>query len=74
MSSWRNPAAYQLCRETFDYVDDHFYVDHPQFVEQPWRLPSKCANANPVRGANAGFEAVARHRVLSKPFTITEFN
>ena len=74
MSSWRNPAAYQLCRETFDYVDDHFYVDHPQFVEQPWRLPSKCANANPVRGANAGFEGVARHRILSKPFTVTEFN
>ncbi len=74
MSSWKNPVAYQLVRTHYDYVDDHFYVDHPQFIEHSWRLPSKCANANPVRRADRGFEGVARHRLLDRPFTVTEFN
>ena len=74
LSCWKNPVHYQLARTEYDYVDDHFYVDHPQFLEQSWRLPSKCPNVNPARGANAGFEAVARHRLLDRPFTITEFN
>ena len=74
MSCWRNPVAYQLVRTHYDYVDDHFYVDHPQFLEASWRLPSKCANANPVRRSGMGFEGVARHRLLDRPFTITEFN
>ena len=74
MSCWKNPVAYQLVRTHYDYVDDHFYVDHPQFIENAWSLPSKCPNANPVRRADMGFEGVARHRLLDKPFTITEFN
>ena len=74
MSCWRNPIAYQLVRTRYDYVDDHFYVDHPQFLKKPWNLPSKCPNANPVRRASMGFEGVARHRLLDRPFTISEFN
>lgn len=74
MSCWRNPVAYQLARTHYDYVDDHFYVDHPQFLEKSWSLPSKCPNANPVRRAGMGFEGVARHRLLDRPFTISEFN
>ena len=74
MSCWKNPVAYQLVRTHYDYVDDHFYVDHPQFIENAWSLPSKCPNANPVRRADMGFEGVAKHRLLDRPFTITEFN
>lgn len=74
MSCWRNPIAYQLVRTRYDYVDDHFYIDHPQFLEKPWNLPSKCPNANPVRRASMGFEGVARHRLLDRPFTISEFS
>lgn len=74
MSCWKNPIAYQLVRTRYDYVDDHFYVDHPSFLEKSWSLPSKCPNANPVRRGDMGFEGVARHRLLDHPFTITEFN
>ena len=74
LSCWKNAIDYQLVRTHYDYVDDHFYVDHPEFVEQSWRLPSKCPNTNPARGKNAGFESVVKHRLLDKPFTITEFN
>ena len=74
LSCWKNPIQYQLPRQEYDYVDDHFYVDHPSFLEQSWRLPSKCPNTNPVRSKAAGFEAVVKHRLLDRPFTLTEFN
>ncbi len=74
MSCWLNPIAYQLTRREYDYVDDHFYVDHPRFLEKDWRLPSRCPNENPARGRDAGFQGVACHRLLDRPFTVTEFN
>jgi len=74
-SAWANFAADQVPRsELFDYVDDHFYVDHPEFIEQPWRLPSKCANVNPIRNTAMGAQPVVFTRLLDKPFTITEYN
>ena len=59
----------------YDYIDDHFYVDHPQFLEQRWRLPSSCPNVNPLLG-NKPVIPVERDfpRVAGKPFTITEWN
>jgi hypothetical protein len=55
-------------------VDDHFYVDHPQFLEQPWRLPSRCPNTSPVATGATGGRHCAFTRLLGKPFTITEYN
>lgn len=74
MSCWFNPLVYQLNRTKYDYIDDHFYVDHPEFIVNDWSLPSKCGNANPVRTPTVGFQHVANHRLLDKPFTITEYN
>ena len=58
----------------YDYVDDHFYVDHPQFIARPWSLPSKCPNANPVFSTSLPPVACAYTRMPSKPFCITEWN
>jgi 6-phosphogluconolactonase (cycloisomerase 2 family) len=75
MSCWHNPACYQVPRaKLFDYVDDHFYVDHPRFLERRWTLPSSCPNTNPMRGAQMGAQGVAFRRLFDKPFTITEYN
>ncbi|MBP5322159.1 MAG: cellulase family glycosylhydrolase [Kiritimatiellae bacterium] len=75
MSCWMNPVCYQLPRAAcYDYVDDHFYVDHPSFLEQSWRLPSRCANVNPMLGNHMGAQGVVFRRLLDKPFTITEYN
>ena len=57
-----------------DYVDTHFYVDHPSFFERPWALPSFCPNENPLRNESLGAAAVTTLRILDRPFTITEFN
>lgn len=75
LSSWWNPVAFQRCRaETLDVVDDHFYIDHPHFLEGGWRLPSKCANVNPIQGEAMGVTDVVCRRLLDRPFTITEYN
>ena len=75
MSCWTNHAVDQIPRsELFDYVDDHFYVDHPQFLEKEWQLPSSCENTNPLKGRNMGAQDVVFRRLMDKPFTITEYN
>ena len=58
----------------YDYVDDHFYVDHPQFLGTPWALPSRCGNGNPVFAGTLPPVACAYTRMPTKPFTITEWN
>jgi hypothetical protein len=73
-SSWWNRPVNQAARTHFDYVDDHFYVDHPQFIAQPWSLPSRNGNADPLGdGARGGLSCLFT-RLLGKPATITEFN
>lgn len=76
MASWMFPVAYQLPRtRNFEYVDDHFYIDHPTFeAGRDWRLPSRCRNVNPLRDLSAGVPIVAVRRALDKPFTVSEFN
>ncbi|HEX2949693.1 MAG TPA: hypothetical protein VHV83_09015 [Armatimonadota bacterium] len=69
-----NPVQSQATRQDFDYVDDHFYVDHPQFLGTAWRLPSRCPNTSPVADGAPGGRNCAFTRMLDKPFTVTEFN
>ena len=75
LSCWYNPVQYQMVRaQCFDYVDDHFYVDHPVFLEKSWSLPSSCGNANPMAGQAAGAKSVEWRRLMDKPFCLTEWN
>ncbi|MBI3923457.1 MAG: hypothetical protein HY318_18705, partial [Armatimonadetes bacterium] len=52
----------------------HFYVDHPHFLEQPWRLPSRCENRSPVSQGAPGGRHCAFTRLLNKPFALSEYN
>jgi len=58
----------------YDYVDDHFYVDHPHFLEKKWSLPSRCPNTNPLRTGCRTPAAVAFTRLPDKPFAVSEYN
>ena len=74
LNSWSNPTWTQIARQDLDYVDDHFYVDHPKFLEKRWRLPSRCDNVSPLLAGVPGGVQVAFTRLLDKPFTISEYN
>ena len=59
----------------YDYIDDHFYVDHPSFLDKRWRLPSRCPNVNQLLGDGRIMPLEYDFpRVEGKPFTITEWN
>ena len=76
MNSWTDTLANHAVRAEWDYVDGHFYWDHPAFLERAWSLPSRGwsngESATAAGGAGARDRAVLR--VLGKPFTVTEFN
>ncbi len=74
MNGWTNRVATHAAREDFDYVDDHFYVDHPHFLVNRWQLPSSCSNTSPIRNRAPGGRSNSFVRVVGKPFTISEYN
>lgn len=74
MNGWTNHVVSQRVRADMDYVDDHFYVDHPRWLEHSWRLPSRSDNTSPVAGGASGGRHLAFTRLLDKPFTVSEYN
>jgi len=73
-SSWTRFTTDQWARTVYDYVDDHFYVDHPQFLQGSWRLPSRCPNTSPIAEGASGGRSITFTRLFDKPFTVTEYN
>ncbi len=73
-NGWTHPVRLQAVRSRFDYVDDHFYVDHPHYLSPLRQPPSRAPNTNPVAAGGPGGRDCAFSRLLDKPFTITEFN
>ena len=67
-------APVQAASAEYDYIDDHFYVDHPQFLGTNWSLPSRCENRNPVLMRRLSPCRIGFLRMSDKPFTVTEWN
>ncbi len=74
MNGWTNRTATHAARMEYDYIDDHFYVDHPRFLANRWQLPSSCPNTSPIRAGAPGGRRNAFVRQFGKPFTISEYN
>ncbi|MBN2713165.1 MAG: hypothetical protein JXR97_12160 [Planctomycetes bacterium] len=68
-----NTPADQGTRGVLDYVDNHYYVDHPIF-EKGHGLPSRCPNINPVREADVRAVVCSQIRLREKPLTVSEVN
>ena len=66
------PSA--VARNQFDYVDNHFYFDHPKFVGKSFRMPMYFKNQNGVKELFPHMMGIAGTRIFGKPFTVTEFN
>ena len=77
LNGWKNRLAYQPLRaECLDYVDTHFYIDHPlprpKGAKSPFR--TREAGVNQMRNRMLAATGFAPMRVFGKPFTVTEFN
>ena len=77
MSSGMEREPFRKVRESaaYDYVDEHFYWDHPNWVKTAWQLPAISLNENPVKAKGGDLMAAAsRVRVAGKPFVATEWD
>lgn len=76
MNAWTETYASQAVRGEFDYVDTHYYWDHPRFLERDWSLPSGSwvGGRSMTEGGGTGARDQAFLRLLDRPFTISEFN
>lgn len=59
-----------LLRENGDYVDDHFYCDHPEHFP----LPSRLRNESALADLPGIFSGIFPGRKFGMPYTISEFN
>ena len=62
------------CTPLYDYVDSHWYIDHPTFIDKPWSLPSKCGNDNLIKCDKPAIFHSGWAKGASKPYTISEWN
>ena len=58
-----------------DYIDEHFYIDHPEFPGEAWdRNNWRIHNNAAVDGQLHELLALALQRDVRKPFVISEYN
>lgn len=69
-----HPMPSQRVADAFDFVDEHFYKDHPAFLGASWKLPSRLPNDNPVSARHFAPCVSAFTRICGKPFTVSEWN
>ena len=76
LNGWAELPPFMVARTDFDFIDNHFYWDHPNFLGGDWRLPSEgwSGGGSAIRGNGGGVAAMAVTRLLDKPFTVSEFN
>ncbi|MEK7767503.1 MAG: hypothetical protein AAB368_14835, partial [bacterium] len=75
LNGWTDEWGAQPCRSEFDYVDNHMYWDHPNFIEKAWELPSRggSGGGSAIAAGGAGLH-LALTRLLDRPFTVSEFH
>ncbi|MDR0932250.1 MAG: hypothetical protein LBM70_04420 [Victivallales bacterium] len=68
------PFAGAIPRNSYDYVDNHTYFDHPTFPGEMFKFPYSNHNRSDIA---MGFPVPlmsASTRIFGKPFMITEYN
>ena len=77
MNGWRFTTPEQFVRDSFDYVDDHFYYAHPEMLGPNWTLPARIADKYPTNISKAdefGVPYNVTRRLFGHPFTVSEYN
>ncbi len=63
-----------VLRERYDFVDNHFYWSHPQFIGNNWNLPAVVTNESSIDRYAGGLNSMFPTRIYGKPFSITEWD
>lgn len=63
-----------LMRNSYDFVDNHFYWQHPVFLGKGWRLPMLIGNRSAIDACGGELAAMFPSRLFGKPFTVSEWD
>lgn len=75
MSCWTNPLIYQKPRLKFDYIEDHFYAEHPKWAgPRKWTTPMEVGNVRWFADNRVCSKLLNTHRLHDRPFMISESN
>ncbi len=72
--NYTSTPAVSLMRENYDFVDNHFYWAHPQFLEKDWTLPASFMNMSSINREAGGLNRMFPTRLFGKPFSISEWD
>ncbi|HEY3282065.1 MAG TPA: hypothetical protein VGN26_07300 [Armatimonadota bacterium] len=76
LNGWSEVPPFMAVRTEMDWVDNHFYWDHPRFLEGEWRLPSEggSGGGSALEVPTMGGDSMAATRLEGKPFSVSEYN
>lgn len=63
-----------IYRDRYDFVDNHYYFDHPSYPETAWRLPARVENVSSIPLGCVDLGWMFPTRIWNKPMIITEFD
>lgn len=67
-------AALSIMRQDYDYVDNHFYFEHPSFIDRPWSMPVLISHSSVSNKLGGRMANTFPTRLVDKPFAITEWD
>jgi len=76
VNGWWDQKALAIHRNSLDFVDNHWYWDHPVFLGSAWSPPSRGASSGGMaaKALAGGLQNLALTRVQGRPFMVSEFN
>ena len=66
--------VYGKTRHHFDYVDFHFYWNHPTFFKKGGELPASVGSTSALTGTGSPYHWVFHNAIAGKPMVISEWN
>lgn len=66
--------ALTMMRRQYDFVENHFYWDHPEFLGGWWKYPAGHTNLSAIARYAAAPGVLFSARIFGRPFLVTEFD
>lgn len=63
-----------MMRRQYDFVENHFYWDHPEFLGGWWKYPAAHTNLSSISRYAAAPGVLFGARIFGRPFLVTEFD
>ncbi|HVL40280.1 MAG TPA: hypothetical protein VM328_12895 [Fimbriimonadaceae bacterium] len=73
-NGWHDSTSLLSNRAQLDFVDNHYYWAHPEFLGQSWGLPSRHTNDSMIASLPGALANLSATRIFGKPFTVSELN